>query len=159
MCTHGTASRTAGVQSSYSHPPSHIVNTDSFHVPLINPTSPLTPSPVNSGFLWLPGAIQTNLPPHFHKLTERNMMFSRAFRGEDTRKNFTDHLYTVLVQKAMLPPRCLDELSEILECKSGIGQMAVPIFYDIDPSDVRKQTAKEAFKRHRIVQGNELSLI
>ncbi|KAF5475040.1 hypothetical protein F2P56_006887 [Juglans regia] len=34
---------------------------------------------------------------------------------------------------------CLDELVKILECRKSIGQMVGPIFYDVDPSDVRKQ--------------------
>ncbi|XP_042941213.1 disease resistance protein RUN1-like isoform X1 [Carya illinoinensis] len=33
---------------------------------------------------------------------------------------------------------CLDELVKILECRKSIGQMVQPIFYDVDPSDVRK---------------------
>ncbi|CAK9153727.1 unnamed protein product [Ilex paraguariensis] len=111
-----------------------------------------------------------------------------SFRGEDTRKNFTDHLYTALVQtgihifrdddelergkeislellKAIRGSRisiivfsknyassrwCLDELVEILECRKTIGQLVLPIFYDVDPSDVRKQTGSfaKAFARH-----------
>ncbi|PON54189.1 TIR domain containing protein [Parasponia andersonii] len=34
---------------------------------------------------------------------------------------------------------CLDELIQILECKEKKGQIVVPIFYHVDPSDVRKQ--------------------
>ncbi|XP_061944116.1 disease resistance protein RUN1-like isoform X2 [Populus nigra] len=112
-----------------------------------------------------------------------------SFRGEDTRKTFTDHLYTALVQAGIHTfrdddelPRgeeishhllraiqeskmsivvfskgyassrwCLNELVEILKCKNGkTGQIVLPIFYDIDPSDVRKQTASfaEAFVKH-----------
>ena len=112
-----------------------------------------------------------------------------SFRGEDNRKNFTDHLYTALVQAGIYTfrdhneiPRgeeiskhllkaiqeskisivvfskryassrwCLNELVEILKCKNGkTGQIALPIFYDIDPSDVRKQTGSfaEAFVKH-----------
>ncbi|GLT71274.1 hypothetical protein SLA2020_433070 [Shorea laevis] len=111
-----------------------------------------------------------------------------SFRGEDTRKTFTDHLYTALVQAGILTfrddeelPRgnhistellkaiqgsrisivvfskgyassrwCLDELVEIMRCKNSIGQTLLPVFYDVDPSDVRKQTGTfaEAFSRH-----------
>ena len=111
-----------------------------------------------------------------------------SFSGEDTRKTFTDHLYTALVQagihtfrdddelprgeeisdhllKAIRESKisivvfskgyasrwCLDELVEILKCKyRKTGQIALPIFYDIDPSDVRKQTGSfaEAFVIH-----------
>uniref|UniRef100_A0A0A0LII9 TIR domain-containing protein n=1 Tax=Cucumis sativus TaxID=3659 RepID=A0A0A0LII9_CUCSA len=34
---------------------------------------------------------------------------------------------------------CLDELVEIIECKKSKGQKVLPIFYKVDPSDVRKQ--------------------
>jgi len=111
-----------------------------------------------------------------------------SFRGEDTRKTFTDHLYTALVHagihtfrdddellrgnyistellKAIQGSRisivvlsqgyassrwCLDELVEILHCKNSIGHTLLPIFYDVNPSDVRKQTGAfaEAFSRH-----------
>ncbi|PRQ26588.1 putative TIR domain, winged helix-turn-helix DNA-binding domain-containing protein [Rosa chinensis] len=42
---------------------------------------------------------------------------------------------------------CLDELVHILKCKEAYGQLVVPVFYDIDPSDVRrqKQTYADAF--------------
>ncbi|XP_044475404.1 TMV resistance protein N-like isoform X2 [Mangifera indica] len=94
-----------------------------------------------------------------------------SFRGEDTRKNFTDHLYTALTWKginvfkddieleigkpissellnAIEKSRisivvfsrnyvsstwCLDELVKIVECKNSLGQMVIPIFYDVDP--------------------------
>ncbi|XP_061944132.1 disease resistance protein RUN1-like isoform X2 [Populus nigra] len=112
-----------------------------------------------------------------------------SFRGEDTRKKFTDHLYTALVQagihtfrdddelprgeeiskhllKAIQESKisivvfskryassrwCLNELVEILKCKNPkTVQIVLPIFYDIDPSDVRKQTGSfaEAFDKH-----------
>ncbi|MED6120216.1 hypothetical protein PIB30_019009 [Stylosanthes scabra] len=35
---------------------------------------------------------------------------------------------------------CLDELVKILECVKGKGRLIIPVFYDVDPSDVRKQT-------------------
>lgn len=45
---------------------------------------------------------------------------------------------------------CLDELLKILECGRAKRQIIVPVFYDIDPSDVRSQrgTYAEAFAKH-----------
>ncbi|KAH9724836.1 Disease resistance-like protein DSC1 [Citrus sinensis] len=45
---------------------------------------------------------------------------------------------------------CLDELVEILECKNMNGQTVVPVFYQVDPSDVRNQTGcfADAFVEH-----------
>lgn len=35
---------------------------------------------------------------------------------------------------------CLNELQLIMKCKLSLGQSVMTIFYDVDPSDVRKQT-------------------
>ncbi|CAL2279996.1 unnamed protein product [Prunus armeniaca] len=105
-----------------------------------------------------------------------------SFRGEDTRKTFTDHLYTAFVnagfrtfrdddelergedikpelQKAIQQSRssvivlsknyassrwCLDELVMILERKRTSDHVVLPVFYDVDPSQVRKPTASLA---------------
>ncbi|KAM5549906.1 disease resistance protein RUN1-like [Rosa sericea] len=110
-----------------------------------------------------------------------------SFRGEDTRKAFTDHLYTALDHQGIITFRddpelhkgeaispalfaaikesrfslivlsqnyasstwCLEELVRILECMKE-REAVLPIFYDVDPSDVRKQTGSfgEAFANH-----------
>ncbi|CAL5348647.1 unnamed protein product [Camellia sinensis] len=122
-----------------------------------------------------------------------------SFRGKDTRKNFTDHLYEALVQAGIHTfrdddelPRgreissellksiegsrisivvfsrnyassrwCLDELVKIIECKKTLGQLLVPIFYGVDPSDVRHQTGYfgEAFGRHEKRYVNEMEKV
>ncbi|KAM7478672.1 hypothetical protein LguiA_026885 [Lonicera macranthoides] len=114
-----------------------------------------------------------------------------SFRGEDTRKTFTDHLYTALDQaglrtfiddddiergkrlefelcKAIQESRisiivfsknyasskwCLDEVVMILKwsrSSSSSGHEVLPVFYDVDPSDVRNQTGSigEFFARY-----------
>ncbi|XP_040365786.1 disease resistance protein RPV1 isoform X2 [Rosa chinensis] len=45
---------------------------------------------------------------------------------------------------------CLEELVKIMECRTTLGQMVLPIFYDVDPSVVRRQTGifADAFKKH-----------
>ncbi|KAG4161385.1 hypothetical protein ERO13_D01G051410v2, partial [Gossypium hirsutum] len=45
---------------------------------------------------------------------------------------------------------CLQELSEIIQQKNDKGHKVFPIFYYVDPSDLRKQTGKvlEAFLKH-----------
>ncbi|XP_050134817.1 disease resistance protein RPV1-like [Malus sylvestris] len=118
-----------------------------------------------------------------------------SFRGEDTRKTFTDHLYTALVnagfqtfrdndelereedikpelEKAIRQSQtcvivfskeyassrwCLDELLIILERKRTNREFVVlPVFYDVDPSHLRKQTGSfaEAFSRHQSAQSS-----
>ena len=45
---------------------------------------------------------------------------------------------------------CLDELAEIVRCREEKGLTILPIFYDVDPSDVRKQTGTfgQTFNTH-----------
>ncbi|KAL0552506.1 hypothetical protein IC582_011622 [Cucumis melo] len=45
---------------------------------------------------------------------------------------------------------CLDELVKIIECKKSKGQIVLPIFYKVDPLDIRKQTGRfrEALVKH-----------
>nr|GEV49978.1 hypothetical protein [Tanacetum cinerariifolium] len=44
---------------------------------------------------------------------------------------------------------CLDELVHIMKCRAENGQIVMPVFYDVDPSDVRKQKRDfgEAFSK------------
>nr|XP_008378508.2 TMV resistance protein N [Malus domestica] len=111
-----------------------------------------------------------------------------SFRGEDTRKTFTDNLYwtlkdnkvnvfidenelrrgenitdelveaikrsriaVVVFSKRYADSRwCLEELEKIVECRATMGQILLPIFYDVDPSEVRHQTGSfaTAFGKH-----------
>ncbi|XP_028768509.1 TMV resistance protein N-like [Neltuma alba] len=111
-----------------------------------------------------------------------------SFRGEDTRTNFTGHLYNSLKQKGVqtfiddvglqrgeeITPAlleairqsriavivfsknyasstfCLDELVNILHCVRGEGRLVWPVFYDVDPSDVRHQRGSygQALAKH-----------
>ncbi|KAL4594313.1 hypothetical protein ACB092_12G011400 [Castanea dentata] len=45
---------------------------------------------------------------------------------------------------------CLDELAKIMKCREEMGLIVLPIFYNVDPTDVRKQigTFKQAFIDH-----------
>ncbi|XP_059652484.1 disease resistance protein Roq1-like [Cornus florida] len=45
---------------------------------------------------------------------------------------------------------CLDELVKIIDCKRTLHQIVIPVFYDVQPSDVRSQSGcyAEAFARH-----------
>ncbi|XP_030934368.1 TMV resistance protein N-like isoform X1 [Quercus lobata] len=111
-----------------------------------------------------------------------------SFCGVDTRKNFTDHLYTALKQKGIITFRddeklergkyisqellkaieeskyaiivlstnytssrwCLIELAKIVKCKKETGLTVLPVFYHVDPSDVRNQNGilAEVFAKH-----------
>ena len=111
-----------------------------------------------------------------------------SFCGVDTRKNFTDHLYTALKQKGIITFRddeklergqyisqellkaieeskyaiivlstnyassrwCLIELAKIVKSMKETGLTVLPVFYHVDPSDVRNQNGilAEAFAKH-----------
>jgi ABC-type phosphate transport system substrate-binding protein len=55
---------------------------------------------------------------------------------------------------------CLDELAKIMECNRTIGQVVLPVFYDVDPSEVRHQTGEfgKVFQNllSRITEDHEL---
>ena len=46
---------------------------------------------------------------------------------------------------------CLDELAKIVRCREEKGLTILPIFYDVDPSEVRNQTETfgQAFNKHK----------
>ncbi|XP_034675157.1 disease resistance protein RPV1-like [Vitis riparia] len=111
-----------------------------------------------------------------------------SFRGEDTRYNFTDHLYSNLETRGIRTFRddeelsrgeviapslftaieksrcalvilsenyahskwCLEELAKIMECSVEMGLIVYPVFYRVDPSDVRNQRGSygEALAKH-----------
>ncbi|KAG4177320.1 hypothetical protein ERO13_A11G298300v2, partial [Gossypium hirsutum] len=111
-----------------------------------------------------------------------------SFRGEDTRRNFTDHLYHALRRSGIVTFKddlkleageeitpgilkavqqswcsiivfsetyafsscCLEELAEIVKQHNNDGHKVFPIFYNVDPSDFKKQKGKvdEAFAKH-----------
>ncbi|XP_059663693.1 disease resistance protein RUN1-like [Cornus florida] len=52
---------------------------------------------------------------------------------------------------------CLDELVEIIQCKTTMGQTVLPVFYNVDPSRVRKQKKSfgKAFRKHEEAFGKD----
>ncbi|KAL1218639.1 putative disease resistance protein RPP1 [Cardamine amara subsp. amara] len=44
---------------------------------------------------------------------------------------------------------CLDELAEIMKCREELSQLVMTIFYEVDPTDIRKQTGDfgKAFRK------------
>ena len=75
-----------------------------------------------------------------------------SFRGEDTRYTFTDQLLkaiedsrssVIIFSKNYAHSRwCLDELVKIMDCQKDVGHTVFPIFYHMDPSQVRNQTGR-----------------
>ncbi|TYG96440.1 hypothetical protein ES288_A11G350700v1 [Gossypium darwinii] len=129
-----------------------------------------------------------SLPSTSSSISKKKYDVFLSFRGEDTRNNFTDHLYNALQRRGIVIFRddpkleageeiapelfkaiqqswcsiiifsktyafsswCLEELEEIVKQKKDKEHKVFPIFYDLDPSDLRKQKEKveEAFAKH-----------
>ncbi|KAL5570772.1 hypothetical protein UlMin_020369 [Ulmus minor] len=56
---------------------------------------------------------------------------------------------------------CLDELLHILKCKKEKGQIVLPIFHGVDPSDIRgqKRSFADAFNEHEQRFGNRIDKV
>lgn len=132
--------------------------------------------------------VSTSSAPH------RKYHVFLSFRGADTRKGFTDHLFERLKERALNAFRddpklirgttideelmlaieqsrfsiviisenyassawCLLELAHIVRCMKESGRI-MPIFYGVDPGDVRHQTGSfaEHFTRHENKYGKD----
>ncbi|KAG8479654.1 hypothetical protein CXB51_029382 [Gossypium anomalum] len=125
--------------------------------------------------------VMLSLPSTSSYISRKKYDVFLSFRGEDTRKNFTDHLCDALKRRWIvtfrddqkleageeIAPELLkaiqqswcSELAEIVKQHNSDGHKVFPIFYDVDPSDLRKQKGKveEAFARHeeRYKEGSE----
>ncbi|GAU48798.1 hypothetical protein TSUD_81470 [Trifolium subterraneum] len=61
-------------------------------------------------------------------------------------------IYVVILSKHYASSSwCLDELTEILKCKEKYGREVIPVFYEVDPADVRHQRKSYAddFAKHQ----------
>ena len=82
--------------------------------------------------------------------------FKELPRGEDIShallKAIEDSMISIIVfsQNYVTSSCCLEELSKIMECWHSRAQLVVPIFYHVNPSDIRNQTGSfaKAFVEH-----------
>ncbi|WCJ18810.1 Disease resistance protein (TIR-NBS-LRR class) family [Euphorbia peplus] len=93
----------------------------------------------------------------FHALCQNQILTFKddnLQRGEDispTLLRVIEESHVALVifsQNYANSPWCLDELVKIVDCKKRMGQIVVPIFYHVDPTDVQELTGTfgEAFE-------------
>ncbi|XP_034674377.1 disease resistance protein RPV1-like [Vitis riparia] len=56
---------------------------------------------------------------------------------------------------------CLEELVKIIDCTKVMGHAALPVFYNVDPSHVRKQTWSfaQAFAKHEEVYKEQMEKV
>ena len=55
---------------------------------------------------------------------------------------------------------CLDELAFIMKCMDERGQVVLPVFYDVEPSEVRNQKRKygETFAKYESENNNKVEI-
>ncbi|KAJ0444184.1 putative TIR domain, P-loop containing nucleoside triphosphate hydrolase [Helianthus annuus] len=67
-------------------------------------------------------------------------------------KSIEDSRFCIIIfsKKYASSSWCLDELVKIMECQKTTDQTAFPVFYDVEPTEVRKQSGSvgEAFAKH-----------
>jgi len=84
-------------------------------------------------------------------LSEHEVFLSS--RWEDTRASFTSTSLLQAIKESEIAvivlsihyansQWCLDELVNIMDCRSTTGKIVLPVFYDVDPSEVRHQKGK-----------------
>lgn len=103
-----------------------------------------------------------NITSHLHAALVRNeietFIDNRLERGDEISpalvKAIRESKLSVIVfsENYATSAWCLDELVHILDCRQRIGQLAVPIFYHVNPSHVRKQEGSyaTAFDEHQV---------
>ncbi|XP_027336641.1 TMV resistance protein N-like isoform X2 [Abrus precatorius] len=112
---------------------------------------------------------RTNFISHLHSaLINKKIRVYRDYdinRGDDVwpslAKAISDsHISLVVFSQNYASSKwCLQELVKIMECRREHGQVVIPVFYQIDPSHVRKQTGsyEKAFAQHDQDRSNQLT--
>ncbi|KAI9119738.1 hypothetical protein K1719_009127 [Acacia pycnantha] len=79
--------------------------------------------------IFTPGLIETYIDYRLHKGDEITPAHTQAIK---------DSTISLLVfsQNYASSKWCLDELTHILQCKRDSGQIVIPVFYNVDPSNV-----------------------
>ncbi|XP_059642492.1 disease resistance protein L6-like [Cornus florida] len=108
------------------------------------------------------GSSSQGLPPSDHLLA------SKAEPQSSLESGGSGHQSTLIIPGLIIPIKgskisipifsknyassiwCLRELTQMVECKRTTGQLILPIFYDVEPSDVKHQSGcyEEAFREH-----------
>uniref|UniRef100_A0A2N9GBT0 TIR domain-containing protein n=1 Tax=Fagus sylvatica TaxID=28930 RepID=A0A2N9GBT0_FAGSY len=75
----------------------------------------------------------------------------KLHRGEEITKALLETIESSMISIVVFSENyasstwCLDELVKIVECRKNNGQLVLPVFYKVDPSEVRKQDKDKGF--------------
>ena len=93
----------------------------------------------------------------------RTYMHDMLIRGEDISPSQQEaieesNIYVIIFSEHYASSTwCLDELTEILECKERYGRDVIPVFSNVDPSDVGNQRGSYADAvMHLLSMNNDL---
>ncbi|BBH09916.1 Putative disease resistance TIR-NBS-LRR class protein [Prunus dulcis] len=126
-----------------------------------SPSSSSSSSPPYDVFLSFRGEdTRTNFTDHLHEALVRKgirtFIDGELVRGEEISPALVkaieeSRISLIVFSENYASSRwCLDELVKILQCKESKQQVVLPIFYKVDPSDVRHQRSSygDAFVQH-----------
>lgn len=100
-----------------------------------------------------------NFTCHLHNTFRRNQILSFIDngipRGDEISSTLDETIDGSLVSVVIFSPDyasskyCLNELTRILHCRSNQNQIVIPVFYKVEPSDVRHQKGDfgQAFRK------------
>eukprot|EP00257_Ricinus_communis_P026226 XP_025013640.1 disease resistance protein RLM3-like [Ricinus communis] len=98
---------------------------------------------------------------HLYKSLCRNQVHAFVDENLDRGEDITSSLLEIIEQSYVsvvifsenyaFSPWCLDELVKILECKTTMAQIVLPVFYRVDPIHVQQLTGcfGDAIAKHR----------
>ena len=112
-------------------------------------------------FLSFRGETRFNFTDHLHSALVRKGIFTfrdneKLERGQPIGRKLLESIeqskfaLVILSKDYASSTWCLDELAEIVKCMKVMGMVVLPVFYFVNPSDVRNQreTFEEAFAEH-----------
>ncbi|KAL7607253.1 toll/interleukin-1 receptor-like protein [Lactuca sativa] len=103
---------------------------------------------------------------HYYTLQQKNIHTYKDDEGIKKGKRISDELirsieeskfYIIIFSKNYASSSwCLDELMKIMKCHQTTEHTAYPIFYDVEPSEVRRhsRTVEEAFSKHKMEEAS-----
>ncbi|PWA88788.1 disease resistance protein (TIR-NBS-LRR class) [Artemisia annua] len=107
------------------------------------------------------GDTRNNFVGHLYEALQRNSIETykddkkieqgKPIKDQLTKSIEDSRFYIIVFSKTYASSSwCLDELVKIMECKKTTEQNVYPVFFDVEPTEVRKQSGavKEAFTEH-----------